>query len=245
MLAKLMQDAKGNRREYIATLMKNVTERTPAVSGLEVTRANRGKGLNIKVTKSQTDLSRFQSLSYSNRYLYMKESGDMIELDQISEDVSSSLLAKTTSRSGDCQIRFRKGEKNDKDVFIEVWTSSSSQALRSTLKVTDKMSKIYNDVVFGGIAWSEDEKRICFVGEKPEPANYKSFWDAKKPDEEEEKKGEDAAAAGDKKKEEEKKEEHYQDEKFLLNRDFGEMLVDKKNPAIFVFDAVKNTLNQV
>ena len=130
-------------------------------------------------------------------------------------------------------------------MFIEVWTSSSSQALRSTLKVTDKMSKIYNDVVFGGIAWSEDEKRICFVGEKPEPANYKSFWDAKKPDEEEEKKGEDAAAAADKKKEEEKKEEHYQDEKFLLNRDFGEMLVDKKNPAIFVFDAVKNTLNQV
>ena len=81
MLAKLMQDAKGNRREYIATLMKNITERTPTVTGLDVSLANHKKSLNIKVTKSQTDLSRFQSISYSNRYLYMKETRDMIELD--------------------------------------------------------------------------------------------------------------------------------------------------------------------
>ena len=170
----------------------------------------------------------------------------MIEVNHMSEDASgSSLLAKTTSRSGDYSVRFRKGEKNDKDVFIESWSSGCSGALLSTLKVTDKLSKIYNDVVFGGIAWSDDERKIVFIGEKPEPANYKSFWDAKKPEEEEEKKGDGAAAADDKKKEEEKKEEHYQDEKFLLNRDFGEMLVDKKNPAIFIYDALNNKLNEV
>lgn len=105
------------------------------------------------------------------------------------------------------------------------------------------MTKIYSDVVFGGIAWSSDESKICFVAEKPEPASYKNFWDAKKPAEEEEEKKEEKKTAEEKKKEEEKKEEeHYQDEKFLLNRDFGEMLVDKKNPAIFVFDLQKNTL---
>jgi len=107
--------------------------------------------------------------------------------------------------------------------------------------VTEKVSKVYNDVVFGGIAWASDESKICFVGEKAEPASYKNYWDAKKPDEQEEEK----KAAADKKPEEDKKEEHYQDEKFLLNRDFGEMLVDKKNPEIFVFDLQKNTLNQV
>ena len=118
------------------------------------------------------------------------------------------------------------------------------------------MSKLYNDVVFGGISWSQDEKKICFVGEVPEPAAYKSFWEPKKPEEEkkeaasgsaqeEEKKEEEKKGEDDKKKEEEKKEEHFQDEKFLLNRDFGEMLVDKKSPGIFIFDLEKNTINQV
>ena len=86
-------------------------------------------------------------------------------------------------------------------------------------------------MVFGGIAWAHDESKICFIGEIPEPAAYKNPWENKKP--EEEKKEEE-------KKEEEKKEEHFQDEKFLMNRDFGEMLVDKKSPAIFVFDLEKN-----
>ena len=117
------------------------------------------------------------------------------------------------------------------------------------------MSKIYNDVVFGGVAWSDDESKVCFVGEIPEPAAYKNPWENKKTEEEEKK----AAAEEEKKeeekkeeekkeeekKEEEKKEEHFQDEKFLLNRDFGEMLVDKKNPGIFVFDLQKNSINQV
>ena len=70
------------------------------------------------------------------------------------------------------------------------------------------MSKIYNDVVFGGVSWSSDESRICFIGEKPEPASYKSPWELKKKEsEEEEKKA--AGAEEEKKKEEEKKEEHF------------------------------------
>ena len=104
------------------------------------------------------------------------------------------------------------------------------------------MTKIYNDVVFGGIAWSHDESKICFIGEIPEPAAYKNPWENKKPEEEkkEEEKKEEEKKEQEKKKEEEKKEEHFQDEKFLMNRDFGEMLVDKKSPAIFVFDLEKN-----
>lgn len=166
----------------------------------------------------------------------------------MSQDASNgSLLAQSVSKSGNLSVRFRKGEKNDKDVFIEVWVTSRSQAHRSVLKVTDKMTKVYNDSVFGGICWSKDESKICFVGEMPEPASYKNHWEPKKEEEkknesaqEEEKKDSDKKPA-----EEEKKEEFFQDSKFLLNRDFGEMLVDKKNPAIFIFDLEKNTLNQL
>ena len=117
----------------------------------------------------------------------------------MSEDASSGLIAQSISCSGDLSVRFRKGEKNEKDVFIEVWTTNSSNALRSTLKVTEKMAKIYNDVVFGGISWSHDESKICFIGEIPEPAAYKNPWEARKPDEEEKK------VIG----EEEKKEEYF------------------------------------
>ena len=58
MLGKLLKQAKGDRREYLASLMKHITERTPAYSGAQITRAP-GNALKIKLTKSQTDLSRF------------------------------------------------------------------------------------------------------------------------------------------------------------------------------------------
>ena len=104
------------------------------------------------------------------------------------------------------------------------------------------MAKIYNDVVFGGISWSQDESKICFIGEVPEPTAYQNPWEPKKHEEEKKISGEERKTE-ELKKEEDKKEEHFQDEKFLLNRDFGEMLVGKKVPAIFVFDLNRNTIN--
>ena len=55
----------------------------------------------------------------------------------MSEDATTSLLVQSISPSGDLCVRLRKGEKNEKDVYVEVWTTNSSLALRSTLKVTD------------------------------------------------------------------------------------------------------------
>ena len=162
----------------------------------------------------------------------------------MSEDATTSLLVQSISPSGDLCVRFRKGEKNEKDVFVEVWTTNSSHALRSTLKVTDKLTKIYNDAIFGGISWSQDESKICFIGEVPEPEVYKNHWEAKK-SEEEVKGCKQETQKEESQKKEENKEEHFQDEKFLLNRDFGEMMVGKKNPAIFIFDLEKNAINQV
>ena len=75
----------------------------------------------------------------------------------MAEDASSNLLCKVTAESGQTQVRFRKGEKNDKDIFIEVWSAGQATGLVSSLKVTDKLSKVYNDVVFGKIAWSRDD----------------------------------------------------------------------------------------
>jgi acylaminoacyl-peptidase len=144
-----------------------------------------------------------------------------------SEESNSSLLCQAVSDSGKWQVRFRKGTKNDKDVFIEVWTASGFVA---SLKATDKLTKVYNDSVFGGFAWSPDETKIAFVGEVPEVATFKNpFEETKK---EEESKGE-------------KPEENWQEDKFLYINDFGEGLNGKKQPAIFVFNLIENSLERL
>ena len=82
----------------------------------------------------------------------------------------------------------RKGEdkegKPNNDIFIEVWNDGSSGAFESSLQVTKEVSKAFSDTVFGGISWSKDESKICFIGEVPPPASYKSPWENKKSEEE-------------------------------------------------------------
>jgi hypothetical protein len=134
----------------------------------------------------------------------------------------------TVSPNGQTSIRFRKGEKNDKELYLEVWTA---MGFKSSLKVNEKMNKVYNDTVFGGISWSRDQNKIVFVGEVPENEKFKPYFrDPEEP-----------------KKEEEKTppEEHWQDEKYLLKENFGETLESKLNPAIFIFDIAENKLNRV
>lgn len=125
-------------------------------------------------------------------------------------------------------------------MFVEVWDSNGGFV--SSLKVTDKLKAVYFDTLFGGISWSRDKTKIVFIGERPDIAAFKPFFkDAEEP--KPEKKEEDKK--DEEKKEEEKKEEHWQDEKFLYQENFGETVVSKKKPAIFVFDLESNKLSTV
>lgn len=72
-------------------------------------------------------------------------------------------------------MRFRKGEKNEKDLFIEVW--NSEKGFISSRKISDKTSKIYNDAVFGSVSWSKDESKIVFIAEKADPPAFKNYWE--------------------------------------------------------------------
>ena len=179
-------------------------------------------------------------------YLIDKATKSVVRLDQIPRDESgSSVLVETTDpHTGQYSVRFRKGEKNDKDVFIEMWSAADQKGFRSSLKATEKLTKVYNDTVFGGIQWSPDAKKIVFVGETPEVANYKPFF---KDPEEPKKEDKDKAGAEEEKKgaDAKKAKEHWQDDKFLYQENFGETLAAKKTPAIFIFDLEQNQLNQV
>ena len=103
-------------------------------------------------------------------------------------------------------MRLRKGEKSDKDLYIEVW-NDEAQGFVQSRKISDKCSKLYNDAVFGGIKWARDESKIVFIGEKPEIATFKFYWEDEKPKPsteaaEEEKKAEDKPSS-------EPKDEHW------------------------------------
>ena len=134
----------------------------------------------------------------------------------LDSSAGSLLLATQSPLNDNLQVRFRKGEKNDKDIFVEVW-DDSVRGFISSRKISDKCTKIYNDAIFGGVSWSRDCNRITFIGEKPEPPAFKNYWEDEQPipaakTEEEEKKAEES------KKEEEKKkpEDLYLDKKYLF-----------------------------
>ena len=68
--------------------------------------------------------------------------------------------------------------------------------------MTDRLTKIYNDHVFGPASWSRDESKIIFIAEKAAPAAYKNHWEDEPPKKkEEEKKEEENKSEEDKKKE--------------------------------------------
>ena len=72
--------------------------------------------------------------------------------------------------------------ENEKVVIIEVWNGEDQKGFRSSLNATEKLSKVYNDSVFGGISWSRDSKKIVFIGEGAE-IKYKPFFkDAEEPE---------------------------------------------------------------
>jgi Acylamino-acid-releasing enzyme, N-terminal domain len=234
MIRALKNESK-TRREYLHKLYANLSQRVPAISGATATKTSTNGSYNIKITKSIIDPKRFIELTSSSSYLYLPQ--QVIPLEQTPVEESNGLLAQATSESGKWQVRLRKGVKNDKDVFIEVWSSNTAgSGFVSSLKATEKMTKIYNDTVFGSISWSADETQIAFIGEVPEIAAYKNPFEDQPKKEEESKDESKVDKAG---------EEHWQDEKFLYTNDFGETLVGKKSPGVFVFNLKENTLSRL
>lgn len=227
-------------RERLTTLYDVLHKNTLAFTGAAL-RPVSNNLVRVTLGQSQTDLKRYLELAATRQYLFDTNTKQVIKLNSVPAEAAGGLLAESEEpQSGNRVVRFRKGQTNDKDVFVEVWDSNGGFV--SSLKVTDKLKSVYNDTLFGGIAWSRDMTKIVFIGEKPDIAAYTPFFkdsEEPKPEKKEEEKKQDGE------KKEEKKEEHWQDEKFLYQENFGETCVAKKRPAIFVFDLDLNKLSTV
>ena len=73
---------------------------------------------------------------------------------------------------------FRK--EGEKDIWLEVWTSSLNGGILQSLKISGECSKVYNDSVFGGVSWAKDLSKVAFVGEVTAIATFKNPWDNNK-----------------------------------------------------------------
>lgn len=158
----------------------------------------------------------------------MLTDSEVIPLNQICNDENKDLLLESTSECGTKKVIIRK--EGEKDIWLEVWVESINGGLLQSVKISAECSKVYNDAVFGGISWAKDLSKVAFIGEVPAIATYKNPWESK-PKTDEEKKESDKKA-----------DEHWLDEKFEYDEEFGEMLLGKKKPALFVYDFVENNL---
>ena len=177
-----------------------------AYAGVQVT-PGPSDSLQIRLVKQATDLKRFLRLPFASHYLYLSRhdptQAQLLKLTDVPGDAagSSVVLASAAPWSNKAQVRVRKGEKNEKELFVEVWGERGFVSSRKA-----PFAKIYNDVVFGGVAWSRDETKVVFVAEKPEPAAYKNYW--------EDKPQEDKKPAEEEAKKEDDKPQTYLDEKY-------------------------------
>jgi hypothetical protein len=169
--------------------------------------------------------------------LVNKNDSSVINLSVVPQDESAGgvVVESTEPLEGGRSVRLRKDQKDEKKLYLEVWSKESG--FTSSLKVDAKVKQIYNDTVFGGVSWSRDGKKIVFIGEVPPVEKYNAYFK----DPEEPKKSTEKTE-GEENKEEEKKDEHWQEEKFLYKEDFGETLAAKSQPDIFVFDLDENKL---
>eukprot|EP01022_Parablepharisma_sp_SALTPOND_P004922 TRINITY_DN121285_c0_g1_i1.p1 TRINITY_DN121285_c0_g1~~TRINITY_DN121285_c0_g1_i1.p1 ORF type:complete len:752 (+),score=72.32 TRINITY_DN121285_c0_g1_i1:2271-4526(+) len=131
---------------------------------------------------------------------------------------------KSTSPSGKHELRVRKPSINGKEVLLlEVWRNGY---LVKTKEITKTIKFLYNDHMFGTVAWSQDEDLAAFVAE-PADKTYVGVWEE----------------AGEEK--EEKKKEADPLDKYTFKEDFGEQMPEKTSPRLFVLNLKDFALEEV
>ena len=131
----------------------------------------------VSVKKSATCLRRYKSLALSSNYL-LTNTSNVIPLNQTCVDENKDLILESLSECGTKKVVFRK--EGEKDIWLEVWTSSLNGGILQSLKISGECSKVYNDSVFGGVSWAKDLSKVAFVGEVTAIATFKNPWDNNK-----------------------------------------------------------------
>jgi len=128
-------------------LYEQMCREMPSYTGGSITPL--GSSVKVTVRKTVPCLKRFKDIKSKTNYL--AHAGGMICLN--TEEDSHDFVLESWCDSGEKSVKFRNQEK---DLYLEVWSSEVNGGLVASHKVSKSLTKVYNDDTFGGVKWSRD-----------------------------------------------------------------------------------------
>ncbi|NXA33421.1 APEH enzyme, partial [Eudromia elegans] len=171
---------------------------------------------------SQRDLARGESVKFCRQHLLFHEGGSVVYAGPAGpcSELKDELLSRASPSGALRAVLRRARSKQDEKQFLEVW--DEHRKVRSVdLAALDKHGSVYDDDLFGCLAWSHSETHLLYVAEKKRP-KAESFFQSKAPEE-------DAGGPG-------KQEAPVKGEQFVYREAWGETLGGRSTPVLCVLD---------
>ncbi|XP_038047744.1 acylamino-acid-releasing enzyme-like isoform X1 [Patiria miniata] len=203
---------------------------TPAKATLLQTKEG---ALSVITDWSQRDLERSEKVRFQSVHLVLPGEGN--KLGRVinaghSAEVKAELLSSVSpSGAKRAVIREVKNKKGDEKQYVEVW-DANHKLHNIDLSAQEKHGKVYEDELFGSLAWDSSETRLVYIAEKKKPKTI-SYFDPKSQTNvqtEEEASGKDKPVKGDEN---------------VLYEEWGETLVSKHHPVVCVLDTENQTIS--
>jgi len=158
---------------------------------------------------------------FYNEYQYNSDNGSINKSSSVmSHEIPCDLIGRYLSPSGKLEFQIKFNNESGKyNECIEIWQNGLPIQIKN---VNGNMKQIYKDPFFGNVCWSQDENYVVFIGEK-NPNSVPYLWD-------------------------EKNGTIQNMEAMCKNEyieDFGEQMKDKKNPCLFVYSVLENSIKEI
>ncbi|NXL47271.1 ACPH enzyme, partial [Podilymbus podiceps] len=152
-----------------------------ACLGPDVTTQSGSKYCSLYTEWSQRDLARAENVKFCRQYLIFHDrasitySGPTGTCSEIKDEL---LSRESPSRAQKAVLRKVRSKEKEKQ-FLEVW-DQNCKVKSIDLTALDKHGSVYDDDVFGCLAWSHSETHLLYVAEKKRP-KAESFFQSKAP----------------------------------------------------------------
>jgi dipeptidyl aminopeptidase/acylaminoacyl peptidase len=198
-----------------------------------------GNGLySIELYSFIKDISNYTSKKIVENFLYNKNENKCIRLNSSFIEENPNIYCTVSYQNDGLEVKFIKNNKNDKETNLEVWNGS---ILINSLKLGDyNISKVYYDDVFGKPKFSPDGKKVIFIGEFDYLKKFKNYFNI------ENKEGVDVDVQSNNSLNVKNDNEIVRNmSKFEYRQDFGELLPDKTDPQLFIYNIENNKVYHI
>ncbi|XP_022101234.1 acylamino-acid-releasing enzyme-like isoform X1 [Acanthaster planci] len=205
---------------------------TPAKASLLRTKEG---ALSVFIDWTQRDLERSEKVKFKSVHLVLPGEentlGRVINLGHTAEIKAELLSSVSPTGTKRAVIREVKNKKGEEKQYAEIW-DASHKILNLDLTAQEKHGKVYEDELFGSLAWSSSETHLVYIAEKKKPKAISYF----EPKSQKTKNGEtEDSASG--------KDEPVKGDQNVMYEEWGETLTSKHHPVVCVLDLESQTIS--